>query len=256
MRKGYAVRFRFRWGGRYDVVVLWGRPSGRRVCCRPRRAAARAVQFGEPNGELPCTARRMAASSGSFCGWLTIRSQFRGGSTGQSDRTLRASESRDRRRHRLHQGQSSARSTRFARSAFRSTQQHTHQEVLVGLHGKRLEAALVQVPGAGGMIVSVPAHGVRVRQPADKGGQLSVSTPVEHQVPVVGHQTAGQHSHGVAQMSLDQDPLDRADELLAQLAGGLGFELPQAGQSAKRCQADFPQDSPKGNGGEPRYRAK
>ena len=83
------------------------------------------------------------------------------------------------------------------------------------------------------MIVSVPAHGVRVRQPADEGGQLSVRTRVEHQVPVVGHQTVGRNSHCVAQMK--QTALDLVLETVEDLFEERGEEEKVWGSMVKQA---------------------
>ena len=48
--------------------------------------------------------------------------------------------------------------------------------------------------GSGGMMARVPTHGVRVCEPADKGGQLAVLPRPEHYVPVIGQQAVGQRA--------------------------------------------------------------
>ena len=60
----------------------------------------------------------------------------------------------------------------------------------VSLDGKRLEAALVQLAGAGGMMVGVPALGVGEGQPAHEiGKQFFLPAPrPEHEVEMIGHQ--------------------------------------------------------------------
>ncbi len=72
------------------------------------------------------------------------------------------------------------------------------QEVLVALHGERLETPLVKMVGPRVMIVCVPAHGVRVREPADEGGQLAVGPRPQHHVPMIGHQAVGQQTDRAA----------------------------------------------------------
>ena len=62
--------------------------------------------------------------------------------------------------------------------------------------------------GPGGMIVRVPAHGVGVREPADKGGQFAVLPRPEHRVPAIGHQAVGQQADGASLPGLGQHTLE------------------------------------------------
>ena len=61
------------------------------------------------------------------------------------------------------------------------------KEVVVLLHWKRLEPALVERARTGGVVVSVPALRVRHGQPAQPFGQVAIVIGPNHQVPVVRH---------------------------------------------------------------------
>src|SRR5271157_2066948 len=74
---------------------------------------------GIAEGRPRLTQQRNAATSASFCGWLTICSQSVGRGKGHVERMGNAGSSRSTRR-KLDQRHDSARSTRFARRAFRS----------------------------------------------------------------------------------------------------------------------------------------
>ena len=67
--------------------------------------------------------------------------------------------------------------------------------MLVGLHGKRLEPPLVQVPRAARVMLGMPAHGVGVCQPAEKPGQFAIGLRPEHEMPVIGHHAVRQESY-------------------------------------------------------------
>jgi hypothetical protein len=59
-------------------------------------------------------------------------------------------------------------------------------ETPVLLNGERLETALVQRPGPGGVVVGVPTLGVRHRQPAHEFGKIAVLLWPDDQMPVIG----------------------------------------------------------------------
>lgn len=58
--------------------------------------------------------------------------------------------------------------------------------MLVRLHGKGLEPALVQMSGASGAVVRMPMHRVRHRQPAKERTDLIVLVRTHHEVPMFG----------------------------------------------------------------------
>ena len=57
--------------------------------------------------------------------------------------------------------------------------------------------------------MSVPAHGMRVGQPANEGGQLAVLSRPQHQVPVVGHDTIGKEPGRMLLQGQGQNAFER-----------------------------------------------
>ena len=82
--------------------------------------------------------------------------------------------------------------------------------MIVFLDGERLEAALIQMAGADGAVVRVPTHGVRVRQPAKKVGQVAIALGPEDEVPVIGHEAVAEN----ADRELGVGFIDNAQERL------------------------------------------
>jgi hypothetical protein len=70
--------------------------------------------------------------------------------------------------------------------------------MFVVLDWERLEAALIKVAGADGVVMRVPAHGVRVREPTKEVGHLAVVARPEHEVPVVRHDAIRQDARRMA----------------------------------------------------------
>jgi hypothetical protein len=64
--------------------------------------------------------------------------------------------------------------------------------MVVGFHGKRFEAALVQMAAADILIMGVPALGVGQREPVHEIGKLAVMLGPQNHVPVIGHQAIGE----------------------------------------------------------------
>src|SRR5439155_15475107 len=83
------------------------------------------------------------------------------------------------------------------------------QEVLIRLHWKRFEPALVQVPGTDRTAGRMPALGVCHGQPAKERGQITIGTWPHHQVPVIGHHTIGEESHPHPLTRFRQHSLER-----------------------------------------------
>jgi hypothetical protein len=99
-----------------------GRPIGRSDDSNCSRFAVASVHDSSPKGPKGAprwTERRSAATSASDSGLLTISSQLLGRGTGHS--TSHVASCSCRPRQRLDQRQFSARRTKFARKAFRST---------------------------------------------------------------------------------------------------------------------------------------
>ncbi len=102
-----------------------GRPRGRNVKSRPSLSAHFSIQAPSPYGRPRVTLRRIASSSASVWGRLTSFPQSRGQGSGQVESRRRCSAVPHTRRHRLDQRHNSARCTRLARSALRSTYRTT-----------------------------------------------------------------------------------------------------------------------------------
>jgi len=98
-----------------------GRPRERSVDWSPSWSAVVLTHPSPPYGWPRRTLRRIASNSASVGGSLTRSSQVRGRGNGHRLSHLRSSAFPCTRRQRLDQRQSSARATKFARSAFRST---------------------------------------------------------------------------------------------------------------------------------------
>lgn len=102
-----------------------GLPRGRVVISRPRVCVAVSDHASSPKGDPWRTLRRSADSSASVSGAFTCSSQPGERRMGHGDRIRCAADVPWLQRYKLLQRQSSARSTRFARRAFRSTYRQT-----------------------------------------------------------------------------------------------------------------------------------
>ena len=155
---------------------------------------------------------RNASRSFSVIGRLTV-STHRSGRSARPVAQQRPSvpSSPCARTHRLPQRHSSARSTTPAVRAFRSTYRQTVQKCSSFCDREALEPPLVQMPAAHRAVRHVPAHRVRVGQPAHEGGQLAVLPRPDHEVPVVPHQAPGQEPRRMPLLGLDHDPLEGRD---------------------------------------------
>jgi hypothetical protein len=65
------------------------------------------------------------------------------------------------------------------------------QEMRIGLHRKRFEAALIHRAGPGGVMMRMPALRMRDGNPAEDLGEFSILTRPEEEMPVIGHQAVG-----------------------------------------------------------------
>ena len=70
--------------------------------------------------------------------------------------------------------------------------------MLIFRNGKRLESSLVEVAGSLGVVMGVPAHGVRVRQPAEEVRELRVGLGPYEQVPVIWHDRVREDGQALA----------------------------------------------------------
>jgi len=131
-----------------------------------RRLAVRCVQIATPYGARRRIARRITSSSSRLGGRFTIDNQSRGASRRpvRQQRPLL-------RRPRLPPPQAAPAPRRGPLHP--PGQQHVpldvptdDQRVRVRLHRQRLELPPVQMPGSSGIIMGVPPHAVRMREPA------------------------------------------------------------------------------------------
>lgn len=82
------------------------------------------------------------------------------------------------------------------------------QQVEVGLDGEGFEASLIEVAGARGVVMRVPALGVGVGQPLHEVTELAVGLRPQGQVPVVGHEAPGEDADGDALVGLGQNAFE------------------------------------------------
>ena len=80
--------------------------------------------------------------------------------------------------------------------------------MLVGFDGERLESSLVQVPGADGVPVQMPAPHVCRREAVHEGVQIAVAVRPEDEVPVAGHHAVGEDAHRDAFERASNNPFD------------------------------------------------
>ena len=66
----------------------------------------------------------------------------------------------------------------------------------VGLHGKALVPALIEMPLAFGVRMGPPTLGVRDGEPSHEFRQFAVLFGPNDQMPVIGHQTPGENING------------------------------------------------------------
>ncbi len=65
------------------------------------------------------------------------------------------------------------------------------QEMLIGLDRKRLEAALIDRPSPGGVMMGMPALRMGDGDPAEHLGEFAILSRPEEEMPVIGHQAIG-----------------------------------------------------------------
>src|SRR3972149_7395692 len=81
--------------------------------------------------------------------------------------------------------------------------------MLVPLHRKCLEPALVQMPLARRLAVRMPALRVRQRHPRQKPREVPVAAWPQHQMPMIRHEAIREGPHWDPLVSLLEDPLER-----------------------------------------------
>ncbi len=72
------------------------------------------------------------------------------------------------------------------------------EEMLVRLHGARLEPTLIEMTGAGRSVVRIPPLGVRHGEPAHEPGEVAILAGPQQDTYVVRHQAVIQQSHVMA----------------------------------------------------------
>ncbi len=82
------------------------------------------------------------------------------------------------------------------------------EQVLVLFNRKRFETPLVKMARSLGSIISVPAHRMGVRQPAEEVGELLVCFRADDEVPVIRHDTIGENRQGLSLERLLQNTLE------------------------------------------------
>ena len=180
-----------------------GRPSGLSVLCNPKRWAVSCCHAAAPNGVPRRTARRNAANSPAVSTTLTCSRHSKGRSTVplvqkvQTTPSTPACQTRPRPCFGLRH-QVGTRWVAFDVAA-------DAEEMFVLLNGEGLEAPLVERPGAAGVVVGVPAHGMRQGQPVQEVGQVAVVVRPEDEMEVVGHEAIGQQPHGPCILGLSED---------------------------------------------------
>jgi hypothetical protein len=80
--------------------------------------------------------------------------------------------------------------------------------MVVRLHWERLESALIEVAGAGRVVVSVPSLGVRHGEPAHELREVAIGARPEQEMEVVGHHAIGQQPHVITRDGLGEDSLE------------------------------------------------
>jgi hypothetical protein len=82
------------------------------------------------------------------------------------------------------------------------------EEMGVLLRDEGLEASLIQVPGSGGRVMSMPALHVRESYKAYVIGEASILLRPQNQVPVIRHQTPRKYTHGNTVLNIREDALE------------------------------------------------
>ena len=77
--------------------------------------------------------------------------------------------------------------------------------MVVDFDRERFEPPLVEMAAAGGMMLRVPAHGMGVGQPAQKGSQLALLFGPQDEVPMVGHDAIAEDADRVPFAGLVDD---------------------------------------------------
>ena len=63
--------------------------------------------------------------------------------------------------------------------------------MFIGLHGKRLKAALIDRPAACALMMRMPALAMRDRDPAEHLGEFGIMPRPKEKMPMIGHEAIG-----------------------------------------------------------------
>ncbi len=96
---------------------------------------------------------------------------------------------------------------RTERVAFHVTQ--NRQQVFVLFDRKRLESPLVQVSRAFRVVMRVPAHRMRVREPPEKIGYVEFCCRPDHKMPMIGHHAIREDGQRYTLEGFPQHSLER-----------------------------------------------
>ena len=79
------------------------------------------------------------------------------------------------------------------------------QEMLIGLHRERFEAALIDGAGPGGVMVGMPALRMGDGDPPQDFGECTILSRPEEEMPVIRHQTIGCNADRSLGVGFSQD---------------------------------------------------
>lgn len=165
----------------------WHLPRFRKVDSIPNRFVSLVTHFSSPNG-APLFADFLNASNSPLVSAALTRFFHPGGRRiGHAERSRGSGSGLLTQRNSEPQRQSSARSTKFARSAFRSTITANRKKGIVVLNRKALETPLVDVSFTRRVVMGVIAHRMSGRYPSHKTAHLTVDPRANQQVPVIWH---------------------------------------------------------------------
>ena len=82
-------------------------------------------------------------------------------------------------------------------------------EIFIGLDGKRLVAALIDMAVSDAPPMTLPAGHVSDRQSLHEGREFAVVLRPQNQVPMIGHEDITANAHGAGLKRLGHDPFKR-----------------------------------------------
>jgi hypothetical protein len=81
--------------------------------------------------------------------------------------------------------------------------------MFIRLYGKRLKAALIDGPGAGAVMMRMPALRVRDRDPAQYLGEFAIMPRPEEEMPMIGHEAISCDANLGLSVGLGENSLKR-----------------------------------------------